>query len=212
MRNRLHTRRSYRLLGCLAALGMAGHAAGGDQSRADRGPSFSCAEVRAGTIEALVCQDDALAALDRKLAGVYAAAVNKAANEHPPLLKAEQRGWIKGRNDCWKQDDERACLASSYRWRIAELQAGYRLVPGSGPFVYTCDGQPANQVVVTFFADTDPPTLYAERGDSVSLMYLQESASGAKYRGRNESFWEHHGEALVTWGYEAPQMRCIKLP
>jgi hypothetical protein len=40
----------------------------------------------------------------------------------------------------------------------------------------------------------------AERGDSVSLMYLQPSGSGAKYHGRNETFWERQGEALITWG------------
>ena len=46
--------------------------------------------------------------------------------------------------------------------------------------------------------------------DSVSLMYAQPSGSGSRYQGRNESFWEHQGEAVVTWGYEAPEMRCKK--
>ena len=59
----------------------------------------------------------------------------------------------------------------------------------------------------TYF-QTDPPTLIAERGDQVSLMYLQRSASGAKYQGRNESLWEHQGEATITWGYGAKEMRC----
>ncbi len=62
------------------------------------------------------------------------------------------------------------------------------------------------------FFPTDLPTLYAERGDSVSLMFLQPSASGTKYQGRNETFWEHQGEAKVTWGYVAPEMHCKKLP
>jgi len=93
--------------------------------------------------------------------------------------------------------------------RIAELQARYRLVPQQGPVTYQCDGDPRNEVVVTFF-ETDPPTAIAEHGDSVSMMYLQPSASGAKYVGRNETFWEKSGEALVTWGFEAPEMRCKK--
>ena len=63
--------------------------------------------------------------------------------------------------------------------------------------------------MVTFF-QTDPPTLIAERGDQVSLMYLQPSASGSKYQGRNESFWEHQNEARVTWGYGSPAMHCQK--
>ncbi|MGI9264976.1 MAG: MliC family protein [Gammaproteobacteria bacterium] len=180
-------------------------------SNAEEGPSFSCEHSDAGSIEEMVCQDENLSTLDRKLADVYAAASAKAANEHPPVLRAEQRGWIKGRDECWKSDDVRGCVQDEYKRRIAELQARYRLLPGKGPFLFFCDGQSANEVVVTFFA-TDPPTLIAERGDSVALMYQQEAASGAKYQGRNESFWEHQGKALITWGYATPEMRCDTAP
>jgi len=179
-----------------------------DASAAD--PSFDCRKA-AGTIEQMICRDDELAALDNELADVYAAAAQKAFNEHPPVLKAEQRGWIKGRNECWKSADKRKCVEQSYRNRIAELQARYRLVPANGPFWYACDGDPRNEVVVTFFK-TDPPTLEAERGDQVALMYLEPSASGSKYRGRNESLWEHQGEATIVWGYGRPAMRCRKQP
>jgi len=172
-------------------------------------PSFDCGKVQADSIEGLICQDDELAALDRKLAEVYAAAAKKATNEQPPVLKTEQRGWIKGRNECWKSDDPRQCVADNYRRRSAELQARYRLLPGEGPVIYACDGDPRNEVIVTFFK-TDPPTLMAERGDQVSLMYRQPSGSGAKYQGRNESFWEKGEEAIVTWGYDSPEMRCTR--
>jgi uncharacterized protein len=173
------------------------------------GPSFDCGKVQKGSIEELICKDEELSVLDRKMAAVYAEASQIAINEHPPVLKAEQRGWLKGRNDCWKSADKRKCVDQSYRRRIAELQARYRLVPANGPFWYACDGDPRNEVAVTFFK-TDPPTLEAERGDQVSLMYLEPSASGSKYQGRNESFWEHQGEATIVWGYGSPRMRCIK--
>jgi len=173
-------------------------------------PAFDCTKAD-GTIEELICQDEKLAELDRKLAEVYTAAALKATNEHPPVLKAEQRGWIKGRNACWKSDDPRACTETDYRHRIAELQARYRLVPEKGPFWFACDGDPRNEVVVTFF-ETDPPTLIAERGDQVSLMVRQPSGSGAKYQGRNETFWEHKGEATIVWGYDAPEMHCVRKP
>jgi uncharacterized protein len=173
-------------------------------------PSFDCAKAT-GTIEKMICNDEALAALDRRLAEVYVAAIQKAFNEHPPVLKAEQRGWIKGRNDCWKSAFKRNCVDQSYRRRIAELQARYRLVPANGPFWYSCDEDPRNEVVVTFFK-TDPPTLEAERGDQVSLMYLQQSGSGSKYQGRNESFWEHQGDATIVWRYGSPEMICSKRP
>lgn len=59
-------------------------------------------------------------------------------------------------------------------------------------------------------ATQQPPTLVAENGDSVSLMYLQPSGSGARYAGRNESLWEHAGEATITWGYGAAPMTCAR--
>jgi len=170
-------------------------------------PAFDCGQAAPGSIEEMICKDDGLAALDRRLAAVYRSALKKAANERPPVLRVEQRGWTKGRNDCWKSEDKRSCVEEAYKLRIAELQARYRLVPGKGPVRYVCDGDPNNEVLATFF-QTDPPTLIAERGDQVSLMYLQPSASGTRYQGRNESFWEHQGEALITWGYGAREMRC----
>ncbi|WP_101758826.1 MliC family protein [Oceanicoccus sp. KOV_DT_Chl] len=170
-------------------------------------PSFVCNGVREGSIEALVCADETLAALDRSLAQVYAAATAKAGNEQPPVLKAEQRGWIKGRNDCWKAEDKNQCITTEYQHRIAELQARYRLVASNGPYRFSCDNNPAKEVVVTYF-ETVPATLIAEHGDSVSLMYRQPAASGSFYQGGNESFREHQGEAQIVWGYQAPVMRC----
>jgi membrane-bound inhibitor of C-type lysozyme len=72
---------------------------------------------------------------------------------------------------------------------------------------YLCDDQPNHELIVTFFS-TALPSLIAENGDSVSFMTLQPSASGAKYQGRNELFWEHQGEALIVWGFEAPEIHC----
>jgi uncharacterized protein len=172
-------------------------------------PSFDCRNVTDSSVEKIICGDDELAKLDRKLAEVYSAAAKKAVNERPPVLKAEQRGWIKGRNECWKNGDKRQCVEENYRRRIAKLQAKYRLVSANGPVTYFCDGNPKNEVVATFF-QTEPPTLIAERGDQVSLMYLQPSGSGARYQGRNESLWEHQGEAMITWGYGSKEMKCKK--
>jgi len=192
---------------CMVAAACAEAGATGSRPAKLSGPSYDCGRVEPGSIEAMICDNAELSALDHSLAGVYAAAAEKAVNEHPPLLKAEQRGWIKGRNECWKSDDDVRCVRDSYRRRIAELQARYGLVEGRGPVFYECDGQPAKEVVATFYP-TDPPTAQVEFGDSSSLMYLQPSASGASYQGRNESLWEHHGEARVVWGYEAPEMSC----
>lgn len=169
--------------------------------------TIDCRKPPAGSMETLVCKDSALMALDREMAGLYAAALKKAGNEHPPLLKAEQRGWIKGRNDCWKADDKRHCVVETYRRRKIELQTRYRLVSATAPVHFVCNDNPADEVLATYFL-TDPPSLVAERGDQTSLMVAEPSASGAKYVGRNESLWEHQGEAMIVWGYGAAEMRC----
>ena len=85
--------------------------------------------------------------------------------------------------------------------------ARYRLLPPIGTATYACDGQPGDEVTATYFA-TDPPTAIAERGDQVSLLYQQPSGNGAKCQGRNETLWENQGEAMITWGYGSPDMRC----
>lgn len=176
-------------------------------------PSFDCDRVEAGSVAERVCRDPALAQLDRQLAAVYAAAQDKSRNEHPPTLRAEQRGWIKGRDDCWKSTDVSACVTQSYQRRIAELQVRYRLLPPAGPDRYACQGDPRNEVLVSWF-DTQPPTLYAERGDSVSLMFREAQAPGGaevRYLGRNESLRMHGPDRLrVIWGVDAAEITCEK--
>lgn len=171
-------------------------------------PTFDCARASRGAVLNLICSDPELAAMDQAMAKIYAQALARAQNEHPPTLRAEQRGWIKGRDDCWKSQDLRACVADAYRLRTVELQARYRLVPITRSAVWVCEGNPANELVATFF-DTRPPSLVAERGDQTSLMLQQSTPSGTWYAGRNESLREHQGEASVVWGYGAPEMRCL---
>ncbi len=174
-------------------------------------PSFDCRKPRNSSAEELVCRDPELAALDRRMAVVYAAALKKAASEKPPLLKALQRGWVKGRDDCWKEADRRACVKDRYvRWS-AELEAKYRLVPARGPAYFTCENNRANELVVTRFT-TDPPTLIAERGDESSLMFrdIPPRGGAVSWSGRNESIVEEaNGTMRVVWGYQATPITCV---
>jgi uncharacterized protein/heat shock protein HslJ len=162
-------------------------------------PSFDCAKA-SGDVEKMICGDAALATLDRRLASVYAAAAKKAGTPAPSWLKAEQSGWIKGRNECWKESDVRACVEREYTSRIVELEAKSRLVKFNGPVTYACtspDG--AKSEVVATFHQTGPPSVLVERGDRTVLGMQVRAASGAKYEGANLMFWEHQGEAQVTW-------------
>ena len=55
-----------------------------------------------------------------------------------------------------------------------------------------------SEVIVTFH-ETEPPSVLVERGDRTVLGTQVRAASGAKYEGANLMFWEHQGEAQVTW-------------
>ncbi|MDM8166129.1 MliC family protein [Roseovarius sp.] len=154
---------------------------------AQEGPSFDCGEA-GRTAEEMICADAGLAALDRRVAGRYAAALEAAGGEAAEL-RAYQRGWIKGRDECWKAEDQRACVEGEYLRREAELVARWMLEAPTGTAVWACGGNPANEVVTMFF-DTELPSLRFERGDSVDTGVQVMAASGAKYEGSfGRSIW-----------------------
>ncbi|MCC7217577.1 MAG: MliC family protein [Burkholderiales bacterium] len=190
-------------LAVLAALAQGANAQG---ANAQTGPSFDCARKLTSSVEQRICADPQLAALDRQVADVYAAAVAQATGADARALAAEQRGWIKGRNDCWKQTDVQACVDSAYRTRIAGLQARYRLVEPVGSARYECPGTPAREAMAAYFA-TDPPTAIVEYAGATQLMYAAPSGSGARYQGGGRQLWEHQGVALIRWT-SAPEQSC----
>jgi uncharacterized protein len=177
-----------------------------------QGPTFDCAKAQ-GQVETLICADAGLSALDRKLDEVYKAAAGKAKGQMLTTLRAEQRGWVKGRNDCWKAQGPdnpmfltaswqatsvRECVEGQYRLRTSELQAVWRVVTPKPPVSFACQNNPANEIVANFF-ETDPPTARLERGDRTVTVWLVPAPSGAKYEGQNVSFWTKGNEATVSW-------------
>lgn len=169
------------------------------------GPTFNCAKAQ-GEVEKLICGDASLAALDRKLDEVYKATSAKAEGKLATALREEQRGWVKGRNDCWKAngqktwitatwtvDTVKGCVDAQYRLRISELQAVWRLLPPK-TVSFACQNNPANEVVANFF-ETDPPTLRLERGDRTQTLWRVGAANAGTYEGQNVSV-THQGSAL----------------
>jgi uncharacterized protein len=65
----------------------------------------------------MICKDDQLAALDVETARLFTLARDGAqtTEDRKKELLAMQRGFIKGRDDCWKADDKRACIADKLR-------------------------------------------------------------------------------------------------
>ena len=167
-------------------------------------PSYDCSKKLSSSVEELICKDPSLAKLDRQLADVYAAAAKTQKATDDRNFKASQRGWIKGRNDCWKAEDKHECVAESYGYRIVDLQVTYKLAPVAGRATYICDG---NNVTATYFK-TDPPALMAEYKGEEMIMRVAPSGSGSKYVGGDSSISEHQGEATIVWGYGATPMQC----
>jgi uncharacterized protein/heat shock protein HslJ len=162
------------------------------------GPTFDCAKA-SGEVEKLICSDRNLSAMDRKMAEVYAAAMKIWPADIATKERAIQRGWIKGRNDCWKAGDKRACVEENYRTRIVELQirSGQLMVPN--PVDYKCSGGEDKPFTVTFYEKTEPPSAVITYGDDQVIAFLVHSGSGKKYVANNMEFWEHHGETSVDW-------------
>ena len=100
-------------------------------------PSFDCAKA-AGAAETLICKDAALAALDNELATLYPKALANLSPEQLKTEKAMQRGWIKGRNDCWKAKDLLQCVEENYQQRITELQIKGGQLMVTTPVDYQC--------------------------------------------------------------------------
>ncbi|MBZ0059529.1 lysozyme inhibitor LprI family protein [Leclercia sp. LTM01] len=90
-----------------------------------QGPSFSCKGIREGSMEERICKSPELSALDRQMAKTWSAALEKSGSDK--TLKATQRGWIKGRDECWKETDHDACIKTQYQQRLRELQTTFGL-------------------------------------------------------------------------------------
>lgn len=195
----------------IAAMGLV-LLAGPTPGAAQSGPAFDCSRAE-HEIEQLICNDEQLAAQDRKMADVYQQAiramekVDVGGAEAIAELKATQRGWIGGRNDCWKAGNKRQCAADSYDRRTAYLQARYFLVEGKEPVYYACEGNPSNSIVATFLP-THPPSVRLEHGDRLEIAILSPSASGSRYEGDfGLYFWIKGYEVQVAWPQDN-EFRC----
>lgn len=166
-------------------------------------PSFACDEP-ASEVESLICTDAALAELDLRLDSVWTLGLATMADRGAPaadldLMRAEQRGWIGGRDECWKAGDVTACVREAYRTRTAEIEVSFALAPSGDPTFWSCRGNPADEFVVTFF-ETDPPGARVERGDRQEVFLAVPAASGSRYSGPfGTEIWLKGDEGTFVW-------------
>ncbi|WP_112323432.1 MliC family protein [Oceanibium sediminis] len=175
-------------------------------------PSFDCGAAES-SVEQLVCSDEALATLDNRLAARFATALAVAegldagTEEAATSLRTFQRGWISGRDECWKADDLRSCVEGSYLRREGQLVAEWMLEEPTIVIPYTCEDNPSNEVTVFLF-DTELPSARIEYGDSVDTATLAPAASGSRYEGSfGRYFWMKGEDAAFVWT-EGTEMAC----
>lgn len=161
-------------------------------------PTFDCTKA-SGDIETLICRDPELAALDRKMAEVFQRAEAGRRGDELNALKAGQRGWIKGRNDCWKASDQSLCATESYNVRMVELQIENGLIQAPLAVGFVCNDDPSVPLLATFYNQAEPPAAVFTYGGDQTIALSAPAASGARYAATNMEFWEHHGEAKVNW-------------
>ena len=175
-------------------------------------PSYDCRKA-SGSIEELICQNDELAALDHKLAKYFKLATESYPAEELKTLKAGQRGWIKGRNDCWKSDDKSGCVRKEYQYRITDLQITTGSAGITHSAVFICNPEKHDSITAVFYNETELPaavlTRLSDDVDEQKLLFLTRSGSGAKYLGQNVEFWTKGSEAIVTWGViDTTEFKC----
>ena len=171
-------------------------------------PSFDCTKAHSAA-EQLVCQDAGLAALDNELAALYPKAMSQLSAEQQKTEKAMQRGWIKERNECWKESDSRQCVEESYQLRITELQikGGQLRVPS--PVDYQCNG--GIRLSTYFYNEAKRPAAVINLSEGAQqsqvLAFEAPSASGARYEGQNLTLLTKGNEARLE-RYDQAARQC----
>lgn len=174
-------------------------------------PAYDCAKA-SGQVEQLICSDEALAALDRSLADTYRVALQNFPQAELASLQAEQRGWIKGRNDCWKAEDVSSCVRLSYQTRIVELQITSGQLIAAEAVGYACEGNEGRPFFAAFYSQTTPASVVLTLGNDQLIAFIAPSGSGARYSAAGVEFWEHHGEASVNWFGMEFKCQAIQAP
>jgi uncharacterized protein len=96
---------------------------------AGAGPSFDCRKASTA-VEHEICRKPYLAAYDRQIAELYPQALGVLDAEDADQLRADQRAWLKVRDECNYQTpanphattDVEGCLAGTLMFRVNELQ------------------------------------------------------------------------------------------
>ncbi len=171
------------------------------------GPGFDCAKATS-EVEKLLCRDAALAALDRELAAQYQKVLAATRGEERERLTAVERGWVKGRDECWKDDQARRCIEEAYRTRLAELRIGEGARP-AGVQEYRCndDGQPLSAV---FYDQFEPRVAVVSHGRDQAIVFAAAAADTLRHYARSGVRFDERADGAVVEFYGI-KLQCRRL-
>jgi uncharacterized protein len=158
-------------------------------------PSFDCAKAESEA-EKLVCSNYGLAALDKRLAEIYAAELAKPGASKD--LAATQRGWVKGRDECWKADDKTLCGEEEYRTRIAYLQINSPGAMAATAVAFKCNDN-SKPFTMAYYNDYDDKPAVITLGNDQAIIFPQPVGSGIQYGRTGITYREHQGKATVDF-------------
>lgn len=114
-----------------------------------------------------------------------------------------------GMNDC--EDDGTCDDSVDYTQPRPSAAAPAADSAQRGPFRFVCTDAAQSEFTALFHNDLNDPannrlqlSFAGETRDLAAVV----AASGSKYEGSNASFWEHQGEATISWPPQAETFTC----
>ena len=166
--------------------------------QAQPSPSLDCSKA-VSTTSKMVCSDKGLTALDAKMAELYGAAGKSA------TVIAQQRRDLFRANGCSSASDARACIETAYQRRIIALEIEQGKAGKALSAKFDC-GAVAKSFSASFYNSTEPQSVMLVNGNDHAVALIAMSGSGSRYTAPGIEYWEHQGQAAVTW--RGAKMTC----
>jgi len=170
----------------------------GSTCRAQSSASLDCSKAVSTTAK-MVCSDKGLAALDGKMSELYAATGKS------PAVIAQQRRDLFRADNCGSASDTHACVETAYQRRIIALEIEQGKAGKAISAKYNC-GAAVKNFSASFYNSTEPQSVMLVNGRDHAVALIAMSGSGSRYTAPGIEYWEHQGEAAVTW--RGAKMTC----
>lgn len=164
---------------------------------AGRPAALDCAKPSSDA-QRLVCNDQQLGDLDRRLQTAYQQALARPGADQA-ALGAAQASWAAARDACPQNTDLRSCVLEAYRTRLVQLAVADPATAQPPVVSYRCPAEDG-PLTAQFYNQFDPPTAVLNWKGNQQILFQQPSGSGARYGRQGAEYWEHQGEVTLHLG------------